>query len=77
MLCEPDLITIRQAMCIMAHCNQIRLIYNTNKLLFKIEISAMVSLFIPQPLEKQCKALILYTDKLTWLDPLGMVVFSV
>ncbi len=33
----------------MAHCNQIRLIYNTDKLLFKIEISAMVSLFMPQP----------------------------
>ncbi len=49
MVCEPDLITIREAICIMAHCNQIRLIHNTNKLLFKIEISAMVSLFMPQP----------------------------
>ncbi len=49
MVCEPDLITIGEAMCIMADCNQIRLIYNTNKLLFKIEISAMVSLFMPQP----------------------------
>ena len=36
----------------MEHCNQIRLIYNTNKLLFKIEISAMVSLFMPQPSEE-------------------------
>ncbi len=34
----------------MEHCNQVRFIYNTNKLLFKIEISAMVSIFIPQPL---------------------------
>ncbi len=50
MVCEPDLITIREAMYTMEHCNQVRIIYNTNKLLFKIEISAMVSIFIPQPL---------------------------
>ncbi len=50
MVCEPDLITIGEAMCFMAHCNQVRFIYNTNKLLFKIEISAMVSVSMPQPL---------------------------
>ena len=49
MVCEPDLITIWEAMYIMEHCNQVRIIYNTNKLLFKIEISAMISIFIPQP----------------------------
>ncbi len=49
MVCEPDLITIREAMYVMEHCNQVMIIYNTNKLLFKIEISAMVSIFIPQP----------------------------
>ena len=50
MVCEPDLITIGEAKCIMAHCNQVRFIYNTNKLLSKIRISAMVSFFMPQPL---------------------------
>ncbi len=35
-------------MYIMEHWNQVRFIYNTNKLLFKIDISAMVSIFIPQ-----------------------------
>ena len=33
-------------MCIMAHCNSVRFIYNTNELLFKIEMSAMLSVFI-------------------------------
>ncbi len=51
MVCEPDLISIREAMYIMEYCNQVRFIYNTNKLLLKIEISAMVSIFIPQPLK--------------------------
>ncbi len=49
MVCEPDLITIREAMYFMEHCYLVRLIYNTNKLLFNIEISAMVSIFIPEP----------------------------